>query len=54
MSQPSQMGNFKHQPLRGADRDRDRETERNLRNVRNVLIRFLYIAYIFKAFGEVR
>lgn len=32
LSQPSQMGNFKHQPLRPSDRDRD--TERDLRSVR--------------------
>ena len=33
LSQPSQMGNFKHQPLRGTDRDRDRDTG-DLRSVR--------------------
>ncbi|KAL5519113.1 hypothetical protein ACEPAH_796 [Sanghuangporus vaninii] len=31
LSQPSQMGNFKHQPLRSSDRDRD--TERDLRSL---------------------
>ncbi|EJD04137.1 uncharacterized protein FOMMEDRAFT_146175 [Fomitiporia mediterranea MF3/22] len=31
LSQPSQMGNFKHQPLRASDRDRD--TERDLRSL---------------------
>ncbi|KAI5122602.1 hypothetical protein M0805_004816 [Coniferiporia weirii] len=33
LSQPSQMGNFKHQPLRASDRDRDRDTERDLRTL---------------------
>lgn len=33
LSQPSQMGNFKHQPLRSTDRDRD--AERDLRSVRS-------------------
>ncbi|KAH8120141.1 hypothetical protein DFH11DRAFT_1558531 [Phellopilus nigrolimitatus] len=33
LSQPSQMGNFKHQPLRASDRDRDRDTERDLRSL---------------------
>lgn len=28
LSQPSQMGNFRHQSLRTAERDRDRDTER--------------------------
>lgn len=37
LSQPSQMGNFKHQSLRSTDRDADRERDRDgaerLRNV---------------------
>lgn len=34
LSQPSQMGNFKHQPLRGSERERDlnKERERDLRD----------------------
>lgn len=29
MTQPSQMGNFKHQSIRGNDRDRDREGDKD-------------------------
>lgn len=34
LSQPSQMGNFKHQSLRDRDRDRDgdKDRERNIRD----------------------
>lgn len=47
MTQPSQMGNFKHQSLRGPDRDRDRdlrdkEGHEHLRNVR-------FLSYDFNA-----
>lgn len=30
ITQPSQMGNFKHQSIRAADRDRDRDAEKEL------------------------
>jgi hypothetical protein len=29
VSQPSQMGNFKHQSLRASDRDRDRDRDKD-------------------------
>ena len=29
LTQPSQMGNFKHQSLRSSDRDRERDRERD-------------------------
>lgn len=36
LSQPSQMGNFRHQPLRTSDRDKDRDTD--LRSVRLLIV----------------
>ena len=41
LSQPSQMGNFKHQPLRGSDRDRDRDAESNLKSVCSPRLTFI-------------
>ncbi|KDQ63788.1 hypothetical protein JAAARDRAFT_29835 [Jaapia argillacea MUCL 33604] len=42
LSQPSQMGNFKHQSIRAGDRDRDRETdkERDKEGLRNLSDKF--------------
>lgn len=42
LSQPSQMGNFKHQSLRTGDRDRDRDTdkERDKEGIRNLSDKF--------------